>query len=140
MPFFLINVTLPVPLRRFFDYLPREDDSATDFEPGMRVRVSFGNQKLHGIVLGTSAQTDVPSNKLKPILERLDDTPLLNSTDLELCQWLAKYYHHSIGEVLEHFLPVLLRQGADLSEADERVWQTLNASPEKKLGSKQETL
>src|SRR5690554_7088265 len=113
MPFFVINVVLPVPLRRFFDYLPREQDTAADFQPGMRVRVSFGNQKLHGIVLGTSTQTDVPPNKLKPILERLDDTPLLSSSDLELCQWLAKYYHHSIGEVLEHFLPVLLRQRSE---------------------------
>lgn len=140
MPFFVINVALPVPLRRFFDYLPREDDSATDFEPGMRVRVSFGNQKLYGIVLGTSTQTDVPTNKLKPILERLDDTPLLSSSDLELCQWLAKYYHHSIGEVLDHFLPVLLRQGAKLTEANERVWQSLQNTPDKKLGTKQDAL
>src|SRR5690606_22386925 len=108
MSFFVINVALAVPLRRFFDYLPREHDNADDFQPGMRVRVPFGNQKLYGIVLGTSSQTDVPTAKLKPILERLDATPLLSSGDLELCQWLAQYYHHSIGEVLEHFLPVLL--------------------------------
>lgn len=140
MPFFVINVVLPVPLRRFFDYLPREQDKADDFQPGTRVRVSFGNQTLHGIVLGTHSESDVPTNKLKPILDRLDDTPLLSDSDIELCQWLAKYYHHSIGEVLEHFLPTLLRQGASLDEANERVWKKLNKTPFKKLGTKQEAL
>lgn len=144
MPFFVINVALPVPLRRSFDYLPNETTgrpvSADDFKPGGRVRVSFGNQTLHGIVLGTSATTDVPSNKLKPILEQVDSAPLLSPDDLELCHWLAKYYHHGIGEVLEHFLPVLLRQGASLTEADERVWQASHRQPDKKLGSKQDAL
>lgn len=140
MPFFVINVALPVPLRRFFDYLPREQERVEDFQPGMRVRVPFGNQQLYGVVLGTCTSTDVPANKLKPILELLDKSPLLSNQELELCQWLAQYYHHSIGEVLEHFLPVLLRQGAALTEANVRVWVALNNRPTKKLGAKQQAL
>src|SRR5690606_576669 len=91
--------------------------------------------------LGTRTTTEVPANKLKPLLARLDDTPLLQESDLALCRWLADYYHHSPGEVLEHLLPTMLRRGCGLSEADERGWESTGQEPAKPLrGSKQQAL
>lgn len=133
MSFFVIQVAVPVPLRRQFDYLPLTCDSgqAEQYQPGMRVRVRFANQLLTGVVLGTSEHTDVPADKLRPVEARLDDAPLLDSVSLALAQWLTHYYHHSIGEVLELMLPAMLRQGCDLTEANERVWRRIpNASTE----------
>jgi primosomal protein N' (replication factor Y) len=74
--------------------------------------VPFGRQRLVGIVVGTSEQTDVAPERLKPILEVLDSTPLLDGPLLELLEWAADYYHHPLGEVLASALPRALRLGA----------------------------
>ncbi|WP_430460367.1 primosomal protein N' [Thalassolituus sp. LLYu03] len=141
MPFFVVDIALPLPLRRTFDYLPVAGEDASRYQPGQRVRVEFGRQLLMGYVLGTRDQTDVPESKLRPLLERLDDTPLISADSLNLCRWLADYYHHSMGEVLEHMIPTMLRRGANLNEADERVWITTDQAPEKPLrGTKQQAL
>ena len=123
MPFFVVDIALPLPLRRTFDYLPLDGETHEHYRPGQRVRVEFGRQLLTGIVLECRSETEVPHNKLKPLLERLDDEPLINEESLSLCRWLADYYHHSMGEVLEHMIPTMLRRGCDLAEADERVWK-----------------
>ncbi|MAD46931.1 MAG: primosomal protein N' [Oceanospirillaceae bacterium] len=141
MPFFVVDIALPLPLRRTFDYLPLDGESREHYRPGQRVRVEFGRQLLTGIVLGCKDDSEVPRNKLKPLLERLDDEPLINEDSLSLCRWLADYYHHSMGEVLEHMIPTMLRRGCDLSEADERVWIKNDHHPVVKLrGSKQQAL
>lgn len=141
MPFFVVTIALPVPLRRLFDYLPANTETADHYQPGQRVRVRFGSQLLTGIVITTSEQTDVPHDKLKPLLQRLDDQPLVDQHTLALCQWLAGYYHHSLGEVLELALPTMLRRGCELTEADEKVWekQSSSTTPELK-GAKQQSL
>ena len=102
-----IRVAIPTPLRRLFDYLP----PATPVAPGCRVVVPFGTRELIGIVLSVESHTDVPLNKLKPITNVLDREPLLPEQILELCQWAARYYHHSLGETLIQALPKKLRQG-----------------------------
>ena len=45
----ILRIALDTPLRRLFDYLPARD-SAVEMEPGMRVRVPFGRQRLIGVV------------------------------------------------------------------------------------------
>lgn len=139
MSFFVVDIALPVPLLRTFDYLPVEGESREKYQPGQRVRANFGRQLLTGIVLGTRDHTEVPCEKLKPLLTRLDDEPLLTRTDLHLARWMSDYYHHSLGDVLEHWVPTLLRRGADLSEANENGWLRLaNSDTEPALrGSKQ---
>lgn len=141
MSFFVVDIALPVPMRRTFDYLPLAGDGPHQYLPGQRVRVEFGHQLLCGIVLGTRTSSEVPAEKLRPLLARLDDQPLLSETDLALCKWLADYYHHSMGEVLEHMLPTMLRSGCELSEADERIWFATGQQPLKPLrGTKQQAL
>ncbi len=53
MSFYVVDVALPVPLLRTFDYLPVEGDARENYQPGQRVRADFGKQLLTGIVLGT---------------------------------------------------------------------------------------
>ena len=134
MSFFVIQVAVPVPLRRQFDYLPLANadlNHPKHYPAGIRVRITFGNQLLTGIVIGTSSTTDVPHDKLKPVEAVLDTHPLIDTQTLTLGQWLANYYHHSIGEVLELMLPTMLRQGCTLDEANERVWaRQAGAQPE----------
>ncbi|MFK4754462.1 primosomal protein N' [Oceanobacter antarcticus] len=125
MPFYVVQVAVPVPLRRCFDYLPPAGEQEDTWKPGQRVRVNFGQQLLTAIVVGTAHTTDVPTGKLKPLLERLDDEPLLDASQLTLGRWLARYYHHSPGDVLELMIPALLRRGGSLQEAQEQSWAIL---------------
>ncbi len=111
----LLQVALPVPLYRVFDYRPPADKAILP-AIGSRVEVPFGRQTLIGIVIAhiTKANSDVPINKLKPIIQVLDDKPILNSKMLDLAYWLARYYHYPVGDVLSVMLPSLVRQGKPL--------------------------
>ena len=114
----LLQVALPIRLYRMFDC--RISDSALPNEAlpaiGSRVEVPFGRQTLIGIVIAHIAHSnsDIPSNKLKPILCSLDDKPILNAQMLALAQWLARYYHYPLGDTLAVMLPSLVRQGKPL--------------------------
>jgi primosomal protein N' (replication factor Y) len=119
----ILKVALDTPLRRLFDYLPpRESTSA--IEPGMRVRVPFGRQSLIGVVCSLAPTSDVPPEKLKAVLEVIDDMPVIDSQVMELLEWAAQYYHHPLGEVISAALPKLAREGAASRSRTERWFAT----------------
>ena len=128
------HLAVPSPLRRGFDYLPPIDVDPTKIRPGMRVRVPFGRATTIALVLEVRDTTTVPVNKLKRILEVLDDEPLFSSDLLALLIWASAYYQHPIGEVVSNALPTFLRQGdaATLAAAlkGESVWQMTEAGRE----------
>jgi primosomal protein N' (replication factor Y) len=109
----ILNLALPTPLRRRFDYLAPSDCDPQQLQPGLRVKVPFGTGKrqLVGIILAITDQSDIEPSKLKTALAILDTTPVLNKSLLELLNWTANYYHHPLGEVIYTALPRLLRQG-----------------------------
>ncbi|WP_186473739.1 primosomal protein N' [Psychrobacter sp. KCTC 72983] len=113
----LVQVALPVPLYRVFDYsLPADMLASPDrLMPsiGSRVEVSFGRQTLIGIVIAhvSEDESSVPVNKIKPINKCLDADPILDPSMLKLAYWLARYYHYPLGDVLAVILPSLVRQG-----------------------------
>ncbi len=122
-PFMLVQVALPVPLYRVFDYsLPANANALPNTIPtsipsiGSRVEVSFGRQTLIGIVVAhiSEADSSVPLNKLKPINKCLDAEPILDERMLKLASWLSRYYHYPLGDVLAVILPTLVRQGKPL--------------------------
>ncbi|WP_025644617.1 MULTISPECIES: primosomal protein N' [unclassified Psychrobacter] len=110
----LVQVALPVPLYRVFDYGVPADLSLPKI--GSRVEVSFGRQTLIGIVIAQiePSASDVPMGKLKAINQCLDDEPIVDSAMLRLAYWLARYYHYPLGDVLAVMLPSLVRQGKPL--------------------------
>ncbi|MDD2702621.1 MAG: primosomal protein N' [Candidatus Omnitrophica bacterium] len=78
-------------------------------KPGSRALVSFGfRKKVVGFVAGISSKTVI--RNLKPVLDVLDDVPLLSRKMLELAGELAAYYCCSPGEVIETALPEELRR------------------------------
>ncbi len=112
---FVIQVALPVPLYRNFDYDSNELPAV-----GARVRVPFGRRELVGICLGEASAPD-PRFARKPILDIVDQQPVWPAPLWRLLHWAADYYQHPLGEVLHHALPVLARQGEALSyQATER--------------------
>jgi primosomal protein N' (replication factor Y) len=85
----------------------------------MRVRVPFGRQRLIGVAAATAAASELPEERLKSVLERLDAQPIFDPATLALLGWAADYYHHPIGEVLAAALPKALRLGAAIESVAE---------------------
>ncbi len=117
-----IQVAVPKPLRSLFDYRV-STQQMTRLKPGMRVKVPFGRQQLIGVVIHTDQVSHYPSDKLKAIINIIDDSPCLPNNILELLQWVSRYYQYPIGEVFSHALPALLRQGKPPLPVTENVWQ-----------------
>jgi primosomal protein N' (replication factor Y) len=107
----VVRVALDTPLRRLFDYLPARGDGFAA-QPGVRVRVPFGRQRLVGVVHSLADSSPLPFEKLKPLLEVIDVQPVVDAAVMELIEFAAQYYHHPIGEVLSAALPKLAREGA----------------------------
>jgi primosomal protein N' (replication factor Y) (superfamily II helicase) len=119
-PIAVWQVVLDMPLRQPFDYLPPAAGAGA-VAPGVRVRVPFGRRRLIGVVIGCAPHSDIPAERLRPILDVLDTEPVLDPPMLALLVWAAQYYHHPIGEVLAAALPKALRLGA-AARAVRRSW------------------
>ena len=115
----ILRVALDTPLRRLFDYLPAKEGR---HEPrvGARVRVPFGRQRLVGVIHSFAASSELPREKLKPVLEVLDAEPVFDERVLGLLEFAAQYYHHPLGEVFASALPKLAREGASARALIER--------------------
>lgn len=118
----IIQVAVPTPLRRKFDYLLSDDINPADVLPGMRVLVPFGRRRQIAIVLGQSQHTDIEFKKLRPISKILDKKPILSEEIIHLLNWVANYYHHPIGEVFKTALPVHYRKKETALEAEIKQW------------------
>lgn len=113
------RIALNRPLRRLFDYLVPE---GMKLQPGQRVLVPFGPQKLTGLV--TELNVTPPAGiRLKPIASALEDWPALPPETLRLLHWAADYYQHPLGECLFTALPPALRRGRPAEEKQQTWWQ-----------------
>ena len=118
----IVKVAVPCPLYKTFDYsLPAPGNQV--IVPGIRVRVPFGRQKLIGIIIEEILTSDVPANKLKPVIAVLDEHNLLSSDILKLLLWAARYYVHPLGEVVQTALPVYLRSNDDATPVLTEFWR-----------------
>lgn len=119
----IIQVALPVPLRRTFDYLPKPDTPVNLLQPGTRVKVPFGKRQLIGIIHGVIPHSSYGDDNLKTITGLLDEEAAFGDELVTLCQWAANYYHHPLGDVYAHALPTLLRNKDDSWEEVSTRWR-----------------
>jgi len=99
-----IDVIIPIPLQKLFTYSVTLAEAAF-LQPGMRVAVPFGKSKIYtGIVY--SIHNNAPTAyESKDIQQILDETPVVNSKQLQLWQWIASYYMCTMGDVMRAALP-----------------------------------
>lgn len=74
---------------------------------GCCVRVPLGNRRAIGYVLGLVPPVDAASPfVIKPIAEALTSAPVFPPGLIPFYRWIARYYHHPLGEVLRTALPL----------------------------------
>lgn len=101
---YFIDVIIPIPLKKLFTYSITVSEA--DFlKPGIRVAVPFGKSKIYtGIV--SKIHNDAPTAyEAKDIHQILDETPIVNSKQLQLWQWISNYYMCTLGDVMRAALP-----------------------------------
>jgi len=106
------DVILPVPIPWMFTYLvPREMEPVIGI--GFRVIVQFGKRKILTGIVGKVHQKPPKEYDAKPILEILDDQPMVNPLQIKFWQWISDYYCCHIGEVMNAALPTGLKLNSE---------------------------
>ncbi len=126
----VLRVALPVPLPGLFDYLPPVTGHVS---VGHRVLVPFGQndkKKMVGVVVETGHESTLDPIRLKPVLQVLDETPLLNAELMYSLAWAADYWLCPPGEVYTNALPLALREPHALPGLHEETWAVTDAGRE----------
>lgn len=91
-----------------FDYLLPADDN---IEVGSRVLVPFGRTTKEGYLIEISNNSSYDISKLKTIISKIDNFPVILPDQLELAKFMKKNFHTGTCDALRLFLPSELRQG-----------------------------
>ncbi len=96
-------------------------------EPGMRVAIPFGrgNRVCEGIVLSVE---EGQKQDLKPVLQALDETPVLSRTMLQLASFMRQRYFCTFYDAAHAMLPAGLwfRTKDTYALTEDRSWQEKN--------------
>ncbi len=101
----ILKIALDVPLNRLFDYT----NNGFKAQVGARAVVSFVGRNLVGIVMEVAQTSDVPLDKLKPVIHVFDDV-VFDVPTFKLLKFCADYYHYPLGQTFISALPLRLRQ------------------------------
>jgi len=106
-----LEVILPLAIPKTYTYsVPQNLEKK--IKPGCRVEVVFGkNKKYAGII--KSIVPEKPSYETKPILNVIDEDPVLYQQQLKLWNWISEYYMCSEGEVMAAALPTHLKLSSE---------------------------
>lgn len=106
------DVILPVPIPKMFTYrVPRSMEEAVGI--GYRVIVQFGKKRILTGVIGKVHSKPPEAYEAKPVLEFLDDFPVVNPLQIKFWGWMAEYYCCHLGEVMNAALPSGLKLSSE---------------------------
>ena len=91
----IIGVMLPLPFNEAFDY-----KSETELPLGTIVRVPWGREEQIGVVWHHGKTSQLPDNKIKPIIEKFDFPPLSKAL-IQFIKFVAEYNMAFVGMVLK---------------------------------------
>ena len=110
----VIEVAIPAPLNKTFHYLPAQNMQARDIA-GKRVKVSFHNRTVTAYAL-SAAESDENRFKLKPVLEVIDDEPVITEEAKALAAYISANYVCSLGEAMASVIPVSMKAPKRISK------------------------
>jgi primosomal protein N' (replication factor Y) len=98
------EIILPFPINQVFTYsIPGE--LVASVHAGKRVIVQFGPRRLSTGIVRCTHSISPEIKEIKPILEILDETPLVSEIQMKFWEWMAGYYMCTTGEVYKAALP-----------------------------------
>lgn len=107
-----VDIIVPVPLPLLFTYeVPK--NFRNKIAIGSRVIVSFGRKRLLSGVIYSIHNKKPEEYEVKPILELLDDSPVVIPQQIKLWEWIADYYQCTLGEVYKAALPAGLKMESE---------------------------
>ncbi len=107
----IASVALLRPIDKIYSYLI-PDEHADRLRPGMRVTVPIGRKDRPTPAFCLSVSEDAWDATLKPVLEIIDERPMLDAKALELGQWVATYYGAYLGRTLDLMVPAAAKRWA----------------------------
>jgi len=107
-------VAVDAPLKEALSYLPPENGET--LPRGTSVMVPLGKRTARGVIVksGVTATTEF---KLKAILEAVTERPVLSAAYMDWLEWLAQYYIHPLGQIMETVFPPLKKAGRGSSRS-----------------------
>lgn len=92
---------------KVFDYILPDES----FEVGMRVYVPFGKIIKEGYIVDISTDSDYDKSKLKTVISKIDNFPVIQKEQLELAAFMKKKFHTGLCDAIRLFLPSEMRLG-----------------------------
>ncbi len=87
-------------------------------QEGVRVVVPVSSRKITGIIVGQSSHPgDIHAQKVKDILDIIDEVPIFSQDMKNIWEWIAHYYFSSSSAVLQTILPRTVRHQSTTSVA-----------------------
>lgn len=116
----IAQVVVGLPVDGPFDYsVP--DKLIGNIQIGHRVKVMFNRSIRLGFVIGFIDQSQF--KRLNPILEVIDNLPVISEKGLQLTRHMSEVFGCSLGECIEAYLPAQLRKKKGLDDvASESVY------------------
>lgn len=106
-----VELILPLAVPTTYTYdVPLE--MIDEIKVGCRAEVNFGKSKKYAGII-KSIHHQKPAYPTKPILEVIDDEPILYDHQLTLWNWISEYYICSEGEVMAAALPAHLKLSSE---------------------------
>jgi len=96
-----VDIAFATAVRRLFTY---HTSDKTEVKPGMRVWVPLRKEYAIGMVVQVHQKR--PEFETRPIEQVLDEKPIMNTSMLQLTEWIHRFYYCSWGEAVQTALPV----------------------------------
>jgi primosomal protein N' (replication factor Y) len=130
-----IRVAVALPVWETYHYTVPSDLRSKALV-GCRVLVPFGKKKVTGYIMEESSPFE--ERELKSILEVLDPEPLFHEKMVPFFHWMAEYYMHPLGRLIQAALPGGLNMrvfvAAHVTEKGERALNLLTSKERDLLG------
>ena len=98
-----VEIVFPLAFRKAFTYLiPKDLESQAKI--GVRAVAPFGKRTLTGFIIN-KLKTASLKETIKPIIDIIDEQPIVDKDGFKFYQWLADYYLCSFGEALKLAVP-----------------------------------
>jgi len=98
----ILEIVLDVPLERVFDYMWSGETLPV---PGQFALVNFGRRETVGLIVGVKDSSEVPRDKLKPVIAIREQLFPVSAQWIALCEFAADYYQRGLGEVALPSIP-----------------------------------